>query len=526
MTSKRESKIDGNITSQILSDFTSRQNYPASAIVHKKIGKFSEYTGPVDAQGRANGIGGHEVVDGPNKGAKYEGSYTLDLKHGAGVYTMPNGDQYQGMYEMDRKHGVGIESFVNGDQYYGYYRDGKRDGMGRFVYGNTARKPETLLYHQGVQMDLFQEVLAAETDDAKYVSSRDLQLYLVEEGMILEADLIFSYLIDSNKLKTGLSKALLKELGFSDKEAQKSFRELLEGMVETIQQAKERVRSKDKGSSAKEAEQLQQRQQQRQQYYQQQQQLEQQRIFEGIDQIEQQKRLQQQSTSASAPITTPVTQSKPSPKQTAAAPQQKQDPPQSKPQASSNAKSTSAKPANNTKPASAATAPPSTSKSTAAKPVAAPKPVNTKQATSSASASVVANASTKTSAPSPLLNNSQAANNAEAKIPSPSTTTKAADPAPIGTGADTVATAAATPSHIPYPARLYDWEENHVHQWMTENGLTEFVDAFKHAGIFGLWLVEGITDSDLDEMQISNKLHRKKLRTRLQKLYQTYPAVA
>ena len=33
--------------------------------------------------------------------------------------------------------------------------------MGRFVYGNTARKPETLLYHQGVQMDLFQGMHAS-----------------------------------------------------------------------------------------------------------------------------------------------------------------------------------------------------------------------------------------------------------------------------------------------------------------------------------------------------------------------------
>ena len=40
-------------------------------------------------------------------GAKYEGDYDNDLKHGQGVYTYPNGDVYEGEWKEGLRHGSG-----------------------------------------------------------------------------------------------------------------------------------------------------------------------------------------------------------------------------------------------------------------------------------------------------------------------------------------------------------------------------------------------------------------------------------
>jgi len=40
-------------------------------------------------------------------GAKYEGSYQNDLKHGSGRYTYPNGDIYDGEWQNGLRHGQG-----------------------------------------------------------------------------------------------------------------------------------------------------------------------------------------------------------------------------------------------------------------------------------------------------------------------------------------------------------------------------------------------------------------------------------
>ena len=40
-------------------------------------------------------------------GAKYEGDYQNDLKHGQGVYTYPNGDVYEGEWKNGLRHGNG-----------------------------------------------------------------------------------------------------------------------------------------------------------------------------------------------------------------------------------------------------------------------------------------------------------------------------------------------------------------------------------------------------------------------------------
>ena len=41
-------------------------------------------------------------------GAKYEGEYQSDLKHGRGKYTYPNGDVYDGEWNEGKRHGKGI----------------------------------------------------------------------------------------------------------------------------------------------------------------------------------------------------------------------------------------------------------------------------------------------------------------------------------------------------------------------------------------------------------------------------------
>ena len=41
-------------------------------------------------------------------GAKYEGEYQNDLKHGRGKYTYPNGDIYDGEWSEGKRHGKGL----------------------------------------------------------------------------------------------------------------------------------------------------------------------------------------------------------------------------------------------------------------------------------------------------------------------------------------------------------------------------------------------------------------------------------
>ena len=41
-------------------------------------------------------------------GAKYEGEYQNDLKHGRGKYTYPNGDVYDGEWSEGKRHGKGV----------------------------------------------------------------------------------------------------------------------------------------------------------------------------------------------------------------------------------------------------------------------------------------------------------------------------------------------------------------------------------------------------------------------------------
>ena len=41
-------------------------------------------------------------------GAKYEGEYQNDLKHGRGKYTYPNGDVYDGEWSEGKRHGKGM----------------------------------------------------------------------------------------------------------------------------------------------------------------------------------------------------------------------------------------------------------------------------------------------------------------------------------------------------------------------------------------------------------------------------------
>lgn len=41
-------------------------------------------------------------------GAKYEGEYQNDVKHGRGKYTYPNGDVYNGEWNEGKRHGKGL----------------------------------------------------------------------------------------------------------------------------------------------------------------------------------------------------------------------------------------------------------------------------------------------------------------------------------------------------------------------------------------------------------------------------------
>ena len=58
-------------------------------------------------------------------GAKYEGQWTMDAKHGTGKMIWSDGDSYEGDFSEDRMHGTGKFTTKHGCVYNGLYRKGK-----------------------------------------------------------------------------------------------------------------------------------------------------------------------------------------------------------------------------------------------------------------------------------------------------------------------------------------------------------------------------------------------------------------
>jgi len=69
-------------------------------------------------------------------GARYEGEWHADMRHGNGKYIFANGNCYEGGWRNGTWHGMGTSKNVNGSSYVGEYKFGKRHGTGTMQYAN------------------------------------------------------------------------------------------------------------------------------------------------------------------------------------------------------------------------------------------------------------------------------------------------------------------------------------------------------------------------------------------------------
>lgn len=75
----------------------------------------------------------------------------------------------------------------------------------------------------------------------------------------------------------------------------------------------------------------------------------------------------------------------------------------------------------------------------------------------------------------------------------------------------------AVPS-TPLPDRVSTWDDTHVKQWLSKLCLIQYAPAFAKGGVNGLTLAKGLTDTDLDALNVNHIVHRKRIVAELQKL--------
>jgi hypothetical protein len=68
--------------------------------------------------------------------SKYEGQWNMDIKHGYGICTYPDGSVYHGEYLNGHYEGSGKFTWKNGDVYVGKWGDGKMEGEGEFKHND------------------------------------------------------------------------------------------------------------------------------------------------------------------------------------------------------------------------------------------------------------------------------------------------------------------------------------------------------------------------------------------------------
>ena len=71
-----------------------------------------------------------------SSGAKYEGQFKTDRRHGIGTYYFSNGDRYVGNWVDGNMTGQGVMTFYGGDTYVGNWIDGQRNGKGIVIWSN------------------------------------------------------------------------------------------------------------------------------------------------------------------------------------------------------------------------------------------------------------------------------------------------------------------------------------------------------------------------------------------------------
>ena len=89
-------------------------------------------------RGRIHGRGkyyyyGDDQVDsnrGPQRTARYEGEFRENLRHGSGLYVLPNGSTYDGQWQNGAMNGRGVFTWPDGSVYDGDWKDNRRNGNG------------------------------------------------------------------------------------------------------------------------------------------------------------------------------------------------------------------------------------------------------------------------------------------------------------------------------------------------------------------------------------------------------------
>ena len=82
-------------------------------------------------KGRMQGKGSYYYYDALNnekETSKYIGDFKENLRHGLGVYTLPDGSIYDGEWRENNPNGWGLFRWPDGSEYQGPWKDGKRNG--------------------------------------------------------------------------------------------------------------------------------------------------------------------------------------------------------------------------------------------------------------------------------------------------------------------------------------------------------------------------------------------------------------
>jgi len=89
-------------------------------------------------KGRMQGQGTYYYYGSLNdkkESSKYTGEFKENLRHGIGIYTLPDGSIYDGEWRENNPNGWGLFRWPDGSEYQGPWKDGKRNGTNGILLG-------------------------------------------------------------------------------------------------------------------------------------------------------------------------------------------------------------------------------------------------------------------------------------------------------------------------------------------------------------------------------------------------------